>query len=67
MTDISSRNHRFKLGSVVKLVVDLHRRAGENDVYKVVRLMPAEGQDFQYRIKDSRTGVEYVVPERALK
>jgi hypothetical protein len=67
MTDISSRSHRFKIGGVVKLVADTHRRGGENDLYKVVRLLPAEGQEYQYRIKDSRTGAEYIVIESALK
>jgi len=67
MTNYSSPSHRFKLGSVVKLVADAHRRSAENDFYRIVRLLPAEGQEFQYRIKDSRSGAEYVVIESALK
>jgi hypothetical protein len=67
MQDISQRPHRFKVGAVVSLKTDMHRReAAPHGVFKVVRLLPAEGQDYQYRIKDSRTGREHAVMESQL-
>lgn len=67
MQDISQRTHRFKVGAVVNLKSDIHRReAAPHGVFKIVRLLPAEGQDFQYRIKDSRTGREHAVMESQL-
>lgn len=67
MTDISQRKHRFKIGDVVDLKSDQNRReAAPHGVFKVARLLPAEGQSFQYRIKDSRDGREYAVLESQL-
>ncbi len=67
MQDVTERSHRFKVGNIVDLKADTHRREGApHGVYKVVRLLPAEGQDFQYRIKDSRDGREYAVLESQL-
>lgn len=67
MTDITARERRFKIGSVVNLIADQYHRGTPDGIYKVVRLMPAEGQDYQYRIKDSRTGTEVVVRESELR
>lgn len=67
MEDISLRPHRFKVGTVVSLKADMRRReAAPLGSFKVVRLLPAEGQDYQYRIKDSRTGRELAVLESQL-
>lgn len=67
MPDITDRARRFKVGSVVNLIADEHHRGTPQGVYKVVRLLPAEGQDYQYRIKDGRTGGEYVVRESEIR
>jgi hypothetical protein len=65
MADISTRDHRFKVGSVVNIRTRIHNGTPDG-VYKVVRLMPAEGQEYQYRVKNSRTGTEHVVRESEL-
>lgn len=67
MPDTTSRGHRFKVGSLVRLNADLNRRGAEDALYKIVRQLPAEAQGYQYRIKDSRTNAEYVVLESALR
>jgi hypothetical protein len=66
MSDITARERRFKIGNVVNLKADLYHKGTPDGVYKVVRLLPAEGQDYQYRIKDSRDGSEYMVRESEL-
>jgi hypothetical protein len=65
MRDISVRDHRFKVGSVVNITARIHNGT-PGGIYKVVRLMPAEGQEYQYRVKNSRTGSEHVVRESEL-
>jgi hypothetical protein len=57
--------HKFKLGSRVSLASrDRFARGGE---FKIVRLLPAEGNDLQYRIKGTAESVERVVKEYQLK
>ena len=67
MTDITARERRFKIGNVVNLIADRYHQGTPDGVYKVASLMPADGQDYQYRIKDSRTGRLLVVRESQLK
>mgnify|MGYP001231952351 CR=1 FL=1 len=67
MPHITARDRRFKIDSSIRLKADIHHRGSADAAYKVVRLMPAEGQDYQYRIKDGRAGGEYVVLESAIR
>ena len=64
------QRHKLSVGASVTLV----GRAGEirsKDLeqelqtarFEITRLLPAEGQSFQYRIKDTVTGRERVVAE----
>ena len=57
--------HRFKVGDTVRVSqrVNPHIPAGS---YKVVRLLPAEGRDHQYRLQSSLDGRERVVRESDL-
>lgn len=66
MPDISTRNHRFKLGDTVRLSAPNREQGAPSGIYKVTRLLPAEGQEFQYRVRDSREGREHVVRESLL-
>ncbi|MEQ1863423.1 MAG: hypothetical protein ABL996_02095 [Micropepsaceae bacterium] len=66
MTDVTARSHRFKIGETVNMKADAHHRGTPAGVYKVTRQMPAEGQDYQYRVKDNRDGREIVVRESEL-
>ena len=57
--------HRFKVGDAVRV----HQSANPHiprGSYKVVRLLPAEGSDHQYRLKSSLDGHERVVRETDL-
>jgi hypothetical protein len=66
VTDITARERRFKIGSVVNLIADKYHRGTPDGIYKIASLMPAEGQEYQYRIKDTRTGNVFVVRESQL-
>jgi hypothetical protein len=67
VTDITARARRFKIGNVVNLIADKYHQGTPDGVYKIESLMPAEGQDYQYRIRDSRTGRVLVVRESQLR
>ena len=57
--------HRYKVGSRVGLSRQMSTaRPGE---YKVVRLLPPEGNDFQYRVRNKAENVERVVKEYQLQ
>jgi len=57
--------HKFKIGETVNFTPaqNPHARRGQ---YKIVRLMPPEGRDFQYRVQSVSTGDERVVLESEL-
>ena len=56
--------HRFKVGQLVTLHSKRHGVWAEP--FEVVRLLPAQNADFQYRIKSTRDGHERVVLESEL-
>jgi len=41
-------------------------RAGVNGSYKVVKLLPSDGEDYQYRIKSAGEAFERVAKESQL-
>jgi len=59
-------NHKYTIGQTVEFV------AGRMDVniprgaYTIVRLLPSETRDCQYRVKNSRDGHERVLRESQL-
>jgi hypothetical protein len=67
VTDITARPRRFKIDAVVNLIADRYHQGTPDGIYKIASLMPAEGQDYQYRIKDTRTGRILVVRESQLR
>jgi hypothetical protein len=56
--------HKFKVGHLVTLHSKRHGVWAER--FEVVRLLPPENRDFQYRIKSTRDGHERVVLENEL-
>jgi hypothetical protein len=64
------RQHKFAIGQMVQYYAAAGPRlprirdkaAREND-FEIVRLLPAESADFQYRIKNARNGQERIVAE----
>lgn len=59
-------HHKFAVGAKVEFLQtrnDLHVPAG---IYTVVRLLPVEGNDCQYRVKNERDGHERIIRESQL-
>jgi hypothetical protein len=57
--------HKFKVGQSVSFLQD-PSVAGRNGLYKVTQLLPPEGDDYQYRIKNADEAHERVVKESQL-
>jgi hypothetical protein len=56
--------HKFKVGQLV--ILHSKRYGVRAETFEVVRLLPQESGDFQYRVKSTRDGHERVVFEREL-
>jgi hypothetical protein len=57
--------HRFKVGQIVEILPSTLRSAATGD-YEIVRLVPCDSNDPQYRIKSRNEKHERVVAERDL-
>ena len=55
--------HKFKIGQLVNYL----GRERASGVYQVTQLLPSEGQEFQYRIKNINEPHERVAKERELR
>jgi hypothetical protein len=64
--ECSVRPHKFKIGQSVSLMSGSFGRGGTNGIYKVTQLLPPEGDDCQYRIKNADEPHERVVKESQL-
>jgi hypothetical protein len=58
--------HKFKIGQSVSLTSGPFGRGKTNSIYKVTQLLPREGEDYQYRIKNADEPHERVVKESQL-
>jgi hypothetical protein len=61
------RSHKFRVGQTVFYTSSPVSRPGANGSYKVVRLLPSDGDDYQYRIKHSGEAFERVAKESQLE
>src|SRR6185436_4010923 len=59
----SLRAHRFQVGQTVFYTSSPISRPGASGAYKVVRLLPSDGEDYQYRIKNAGEAFERVAKE----
>lgn len=66
MTEGSVPEHKFKVGQSVSFTSGPFGRGGTNGIYTVTLLLPQEGDDFQYRIKNANEPHERVVKESQL-
>src|SRR5271169_5508191 len=60
------RTHRFRVGQTVFYTSSPISRPGASGTYKVVRLLPSDGEDYQYRIKNPGEAFERVAKESQL-
>ena len=58
--------HKFTVGQTVRYSPGHKSFSGPGGSYKIVRLLPAEANDYQYRVKSSADGHERVVKESQL-
>jgi hypothetical protein len=62
----SALKHKYKVGSSVYFTASNVSRPAASGTYEVVRLLPTEGDDCQYRIKNSTEAFERVAKESQL-
>jgi hypothetical protein len=60
------RTHKFRVGQAVFYTSSPISRPGASGSYKVVRLLPSDGEDYQYRIKNPGEAFERVAKESQL-
>ena len=66
MVNYRTPAHRFAVGARVAFTPSPFDASAQRGVYTVVRQMPSEHRDLQYRIKDPRDGHERMVRESQL-
>jgi hypothetical protein len=65
-SDIQVITHKYQVGETVYYTSPSFGRAAASGSYTVVKLLPSEGDDFQYRIKSSGEAFERVAKESQL-
>ena len=63
---VALKGHKFSVGQNVYFTSGPMGRAGANGSYKVIKLLPSDGDDFQYRIKSAGEAFERVAKESQL-
>ena len=64
--EISLKAHKYNIGETVYFTSPTFGRAAAIGSYTVVKLLPSEGDDYQYRIKSSGEAFERVAKESQL-
>ena len=64
--DIKIMAHKYQVGETVYFTSPTFGRAAATGSYTVVKLLPSEGDDYQYRIKSSGEAFERVAKESQL-
>ena len=64
--EIPIRTHKYHVGEIVYYTSPTFGRAAATGSYTVVKLLPSEGDDYQYRIKSSGEAFERVAKESQL-
>jgi hypothetical protein len=63
----SSHAHKYRVGQTVFYTSSPISRPGATGSYEVVRLLPSDGEDYQYRIKHAGEAFERVAKESQLE
>jgi len=64
--ELPVRLHKYQVGETVYYTSPTFGRAAATGSYTVVKLLPSEGDDYQYRIKSSGEAFERVAKESQL-
>jgi hypothetical protein len=65
--EIILKSHKYQIGEMVYYTSPTFGRAAATGSYQVVKLLPSEGDDYQYRIKSSGEAFERVAKESQLE
>ena len=65
-TTSALRSHKYRVGQTVFYTSSPISRPGASGSYQVVRLLPSDGDDYQYRIKNPGEAFERVAKESQL-
>jgi hypothetical protein len=69
-TELSRRSalkeHKFQIGHTVYFTSRPIGHMASNGTYRVVKLLPSDGEDYQYRIKSTEEAFERVAKESQL-
>ena len=60
------KTHKFAIGQTVRFSPGRQSSARPGGSYRIVRLLPSEADDYQYRVKSIADGHERVVKESQL-
>ena len=66
-TNSALRSHKYRVGQTVFYTSSPISRPGASGSYQVVRLLPSDGEDYQYRIKNPGEAFERVAKESQLE
>jgi hypothetical protein len=66
MRDVALKSHKFQVGQAVYFTSGTMGRPGASGSYKIVKQLPSEGDDYQYRIKSAGEAFERVAKESQL-
>ena len=58
--------HKYNVGETVYFTASNVARPAASGTYEVIRLLPTDGDDYQYRIKNSTEAFERVAKESQL-
>ena len=64
---IALKEHKFQIGQPVYFTSRPIGHMAANSTYQVVKLLPSDGADYQYRIKNANEAFERVVRESQLE
>ena len=60
------KEHKFHIGQAVYFTSKPIGHMAANSIYEVVKLLPSDGDDYQYRIKSTTEAFERVAKESQL-
>lgn len=63
---LALKEHKFQIGQTVYFTSRPIGHMAANGTYRVVKLLPSDGEDYQYRIKSANEAFERVAKESQL-
>ena len=67
MSRRSANEHKFQIGQTVYFTSRPIGHMEANGAYRVMKLLPSDGEDYQYRIKSANEAFERVAKESQLE